>query len=359
MVVTDYFSSSYEEAREKFLSACYTANASIESFKNPATGTTGELLFTDVALIGPKDANNILVLGSGTHGVEGFAGSAIQTRLLKEGIAMGLKPDMSILMIHAINPYGFAYLRRWNEDNVDINRNFWDHSNPYPSNPGYEQLAYAIDPKSISLWANVKSCFRLFWYWVKNGTRKLKEAISGGQCTNPQGIFFSGTFDTWSNKTIRKIASSYLSNAERVIVIDFHTGLGPYGKAEIILNENEQSSAYKRSVEWWGDRVETTVSGESVSVHLQGTLKLAFPKMLPNAEVTAVSLEFGTLSALKVFWALRAENWLHHYGGEEYPDEKRIKDELLRVFYPDSNKWKTQVWKQGKEIVEQALVHLQ
>jgi len=127
-----------------------------------------------------------------------------------------------------------------------------------------------------------------------------------------------------------------------------------------ILNEKEESPVYKRAVEKWGDsRVKTTVSGKSFSVHSQATLKLAFPRMLPNTEVTAVSLEFGTLPAMKVFWALRAENWLHHYGGKGHQNAKRIKDDLLRAFYPDTEDWKSQVWKQGKEVVVQVLVHLQ
>jgi hypothetical protein len=354
-----YFSSDYQEARHKFLEASTAIGAKIESFKSPNSGPEGEPLYTDVALIGPKDASAILVLVSGTHGVEGFAGSGIQTGLLQQGIASSLKPNRSIVMIHAINPYGFAHLRRFNEDNVDLNRNFVDHTKPYPPNQGYKELANAINPKSISFWSNVKTGFNLFWYRLKNGKNKLIVAISYDQYTHPQGIFYGGQSEIWSNKTIRAIASRYLSNAERVEVVDFHTGLGPYGNAEVILNEEEYSLVYKRAVESWGDsKVKTTVSGKSVSVHLQATLKLAFPVMLPNAEVTAVTLEFGTLPAMKVFWALRAENWLHHHGGKGHPDAKRIKDDLLRAFYPDSEDWKSQVWKKGKEVVEQALVHL-
>lgn len=355
-----YFSSDYQEARHKFLEASNAIGAKIESFKNPNSGPEGEPLYTDVALIGPKDASAILVLVSGTHGVEGFAGSGIQTGLLQQGIASSLKPNMSIVMIHAINPYGFAHLRRFNEDNIDLNRNFVDHNKPYPTNQGYEELANAINPKSISFWSNVKTGFNLFWYRLKNGKNKLIVAISYDQYTHPQGIFYGGQSEIWSNKTIRAIASRYLSNAERVEVVDFHTGLGPYGNAEVILNEEEYSPVYKRAVEsWGGSRVKSTVSGKSVSVHLQATLKLAFPVMLPNAEVTAVTLEFGTLPAMKVFWALRAENWLHHHGGKGHPDAKRIKNDLLRAFYPDKEDWKAQVWKQGKEVVVQALVHLQ
>ena len=105
--------------------------------------------------------------------------------------------------------------------------------------------------------------------------------------------------------------------------------------------------------------MKSTAGGESVSTHLRGTVKLALPKMLPGVEVTAVSLEFGTVSATKVFRALRAENWLHHYGGSGYPGAEKIKDNLLRAFYPDDPEWKSKVWQQGRGVVEQVLTLLQ
>ena len=141
-------------------------------------------------------------------------------------------------------------------------------------------------------------------------------------------------------------------------MVDFHTGLGPYGHGEVIMNEPDQSPAYDRAVTWWGDRVRNSISGESVSIHLEATLKKGFSTMLPDAEITAVTLEFGTVEAMQVFKALRAENWLHHHGSISHPRAKEIKTELLRVFYPDNDVWKKQVWEQGKEVVEQVLDHL-
>jgi hypothetical protein len=354
----DYFSTNYKEACNKFLEAAQASGATIESFRNPHTGPHGEALYMDVAAIGPKSAKDILVLGSGTHGVEGFAGSGIQIGLLREGIASALKPNVRIIMIHAINPYGFAHLRRTNEDNVDLNRNFIAHTKPYPKSDGYLELADVISPKSISFWENTKLRLKFLWYRLKNGKAALKGAVSEGQYTHSKGLFFGGQKKTWSNKTLREIARRYLSNAHKVIFIDFHTGLGPYGNAEVIMNVNANDPAYKRAVQWWGDRVKTTVSRESHSVHIQGSLKLAIPKMVPHAEVTAVSLEFGTYPAKEVFWALRAENWLHHYGGENHPNAKTIKSELLKVFYPYTEEWKLKVWQQGKEIVNQALLSI-
>jgi predicted deacylase len=354
----NYFSSDYGEARRKFLDASRAAGAQVESFENHLEESEEASLFTDVALIGPNDADTILVLGSGIHGVEGFTGSAIQTGLLHEGLGSDLKPGMGIVMIHAINPYGFAHLRRFNENNIDLNRNFLDHSKPYPANPGYEELADVVSPKSISFWSNLRSIFKLFQYRLLNGKAELKKAISGGQYIDPQGVFYGGQNETWSNMTIRAITRRYLSKAKRVVVIDFHTGLGPYGNAEVILNEEKHSPSYKRAVEWWGDKAKTTASGESVSVHLDTTLKRAFSQMLPKTEVTAVTLEFGTYSELKVLWALRTENWLHNYGAREHPESNRIKTNLLRVFYPDDDIWKLKVWEQGQKLVEQVLTHI-
>jgi hypothetical protein len=355
--VMQYFSANYLEARQKFLDASHAAGADLEHFRNPHTGPQGEPLFTDVALIGPKDANTILVLSSATHGVEGFTGSAIQTALLQEGFGE-LPLDTALLFLHAINPYGFAHLRRFNEDNVDLNRNFADHTKPYPANPGYEVLAAAISPASLSMWANAKSTMKFFWYGLTNGRDALKQAISSGQYTHPQGLFYGGKEETWSNKTIRIIANQYLDSAKRVVIIDFHTGLGPYGNAEVIMNEPEQSPAYKRAVTWWGDRVRTTVSGGSVSIHLEATLKLGFSTMLPDAEITAVSLEFGTVEMKQVFWVLRAENWLHHHGSPDHPRAKEIKEDLLRAFYPDQDDWRIKVWEHGRTVVELVLQQL-
>jgi len=356
--VMKYFSVDYEEARTKFLDASRIAGADIVSYKNKHQGPEGESLFTDVALIGPSDAHTIIVIGSGTHGVEGFAGSAIQTGLLLDGVFSAVKPGLRIILIHAINPYGFAHLRRFNEENVDVNRNFFDHLTSFPANTGYEDLAGAIAPDSISFPANVKSIFKLFRYGLINRKTDLKNAISAGQHTHPKGLFYGGRNETWSNKTLKAICRRYLSNAKQVVYIGVHTGLGPYGKAEIILNEKKDSPSYKRALDWWGNIVQTTVHGDSVSVHLQTSLKLALSRILPGIEVTAVSLEFGTIPALKVFWALRAENWLYHYGRVYHPKAINIKMRLLRVFYPDDDAWKSQVWEQGREVVTRVLQQL-
>jgi len=355
---TKYFSADYREARERFLESARDTGADIQSFENPHPGPDGEPIFTDVAFWGPTDAKSILVLSCGTHGVEGFAGSGIQTGLLNEGLVPRVPAGVSLLMIHAVNPYGFAHIRRVNEDNVDLNRNFRDHSEEPPSNPGYERLADAVAPRSISTWSEVASWSRILGYWAIAGLPALQEA-SGGQYTHPKGLFYGGTTDTWSNRTIHSIADRYLSRSDEVIAIDFHTGLGPFGNAEVIVNLPIETPPGQRAVSIWGpDRVRSTTTSGSVSSHIESSLKNGLTRALPGVEVTAVSLEFGTVPITEVIKAQRAENWLHHHGGTDHPEAREIKMRLLRAFHPDSAEWEVTVWNQGNEVVEQSLAWL-
>ncbi len=118
MAAQAYFAADYAEARGKFLQACDHAGVAVESVDRPLPGPHGETLAIDHAWIGAPDAQRVLVTLSGTHGVEGFAGSGAQV----------------------------AWLRRVNEDNVDLNRNFVDHGRPYPRNSGFDQLVEALCP---------------------------------------------------------------------------------------------------------------------------------------------------------------------------------------------------------------------
>ena len=201
MDVAGYFSANYHEARESFLRAATTAGATLESHENAVRGPQDERLFTDVATLGRGDGPTKLALCSATHGVEGFAGSAIQTGLLDDGIATRLGPSTGLVLIHAINPYGFAHLRRVNEDNVDLNRNFVDHSKPPLANPNYAELADTIAPNRWSLDSRAVSLGRLLWLQASRGRPAVQAAITGGQYAYPQGLFYGGRSETWSNQT--------------------------------------------------------------------------------------------------------------------------------------------------------------
>ena len=104
-------------------------------------GPRGETLSTDVATVGPTDAQKRLVLVSGTHGVEGFYGSDSQIALLDNLRDHALPEDTCVVLVHLVNPWGTAWLRRVNEDNADVNRNYIDFTQEPPANTRIRNVA--------------------------------------------------------------------------------------------------------------------------------------------------------------------------------------------------------------------------
>ncbi len=353
---SDYFSADYAEARDAFLAAAGAAGIAIQSHLNDnAKAPDGSALYTDVARLGPADAPVTLLIQSGTHGVEGFCGSGVQVGFLKTLEQRELPALLQIVLIHAINPYGFAWLRRVTEDNVDLNRNFVDHALPYPPSPHYDTLVDAISPRDISTKAMREANAALRAFSEEQGAPALQAAISQGQYSHPDGVYYGGTFETWSNRTFREIAQASCAASKAVGLIDFHTGLGPYGYGELIIEVGPDDPAYARAHSWWGDSVKSTVGGESVSAHLSGTIDGVLPKMLPGVEVTAGAIEFGTKPSNEVFRALRKDNWLHAFGDPTGADAAAVKAEIRAAFYPDADDWKEMIWNRGREVIDQAI----
>lgn len=356
----DSFSRDYPEAREKFRSAAKSTGATLESIAHPERGPDGGELSTDIALIGPRNAARVLVMISGTHGVEGFCGSGAQVDLMKRGEASGLPADVAVLMIHAINPYGFAWLRRVTEDNVDLNRNWVDFAAPLPENPGYDALAEAIAPTSWSEAVQAASAKALAAYAGEHGALGLQQALSGGQYRHPRGLFFGGLAPTWSRRTQTAIFDAYLKGAERVAILDYHTGLGPWGFAEQIITDAPPSAGYRRARDWYGDAVTCpAIAGSSTSADIKGDGLAAAPLLLAHAEVTGMALEVGTRTIPEVMDALRADNWLHAHGDPQSPEARTLKQKIRDAFYGDAGDWKGMVAGQSLLACRQAIKGLQ
>ena len=150
MTVKLFFPHHYGAARTGFIAAAEAAELGITSrLLGGIKAADGGPLFLDTAWAGRRDARRALLLISGTHGVEGYFGSGVQTGLLRQGLAAQVPQDCKLVLLHALNPYGFSFDRRANEANADINRNFVDHAHP-PANTEYDVLAEAAAPKDIS-----------------------------------------------------------------------------------------------------------------------------------------------------------------------------------------------------------------
>ncbi len=355
------FASDYSEAREKFLSAARIADAAMARYDNPTKGPKGESLSTDVARIGPDDASKIVVTISSTHGAEGYCGSGVQVDWLASIGAGGLPKDTAALFIHAINPYGFAWTRRVTEEGNDLNRNYVDHSKPYPINTGYADIHDWLIPKDFGPNSVAQADAKLAEYRAKVGDKSYFTAMSGGQYSHPDGFFFGGGGPSWSNRTLHAIADKYLKGRSDVAAIDFHTGLGPYGYGEPITHYDIDSGGSRRVRAFWGESVTESKRGQTASAARDGLGHYGLNRVLkePETRLTMCTLEYGTFDRESGQKAFRADHWLHKYGDPLGTEAAPIRAAMRRQFYPETDDWKEAVLFRGHQIVRQAIAGLQ
>lgn len=354
MTISSHFSANYVEARAKFLAACEKRGVSVDTRLNPnAKGRQSEELYMDICRLGRPDASNVLILLSATHGVEGYCGSGVQIALLEQNHFSRLPEDVSIVMVHALNPFGFSHDRRVNEDNIDLNRNFLDFADTYRPDSGYSAIHAHIVPDDWDGPARKAANKQLAMFIEEHGMRAFQAAVSGGQYAHKDGIFYGGDRPSWSNDTFRSVLKEYAGHAERVGVIDFHTGLGPYGYGELIVIGSPEEKA--RAVRWYGDQVTDPDAGDSSSAPVVGTTGHGVCETLSQADIAFIALEYGTRDLTTVLTALRADNWLYEKGDVDSELGKEIKAQIRDACYPDADDWKQAVWSRATEIIDLAV----
>lgn len=352
------FPADYAGARDAFRAASHAAGAELEVFAHPLRGLQGEPLSLDLAWLGPREAPRVLLSISGTHGVEGLHGSGCQTGFLRTASAATLPPDTALLFIHALNPYGFSWLRRVNEDNIDVNRNCVDFAHP-PENLAYAELhplmrLSGLDPEEL-----VRIQAGLQAHMAQHGPRATAFAITGGQYTHPDGLFYGGTELCWSNRVLAQIAGRHLQQAQLLCVLDHHTGLGRYAHTELICRHPLGSEALVLARQWWGADVSSPDAGESASAVLGGNVRMALVDLCPQARVVAIALEVGTQDQRQVIAALLADNWLHQTGEPQSALGQAVRQGMRAAFFPDDEPWRAQSFARAMTIYDQGLQGMQ
>lgn len=350
------FSRSYAEARERFLAACANSGVPVKSYDNPARGPEGEALAMDAAWFGARDAGRVLVTVSATHGVEGFCGSALQIDWIARNGGTPPQGGLAVLHLHALNPHGFAWLRRVNEDGVDLNRNFVDFSETLPANPGYDALHAALLPAGAEPKALAEADAVIDAYRARHGQQALEIAISSGQYTRPAGLFYGGARPTWSRRMVEAVLADFdLASRHVVAAVDIHTGLGPFGYGELICDHPAGSAETLRGRRWYGESMTEPALGTSTSVAKYGLLDYGWQQALGPA-VTFVTLEFGTYPVEDMFRQLRLDHILHRTGAPDWgsPETQAAKATLKRHFFPDTAEWRAMVLARGREVLGQA-----
>lgn len=314
----------------------------------------GAPLVTHSAWFGASTASRVLVLISGTHGIEGYAGSAVLCDMLAR-LRKPLPDDLAILCIHALNAWGYAWHRRCDAQGIDLNRNFIDFSQRLPDNPGYTVLRAALFDEDST---RREAAFER--YRRQHGQTALEIAVSGGQYTDPAGPFYGGTGPAQGRRIVETLMHDYRLAQRRLAVIDVHTGLGDYGYGEIICDHAPDSDGAATAHRWYGDECTLPALGTSSSVPKTGLIDYAWHVIMPPGSCF-ITLEFGTQPTQTLFEVLlRDHRFRAHHGIQplSHPDYPALVAEMLAHFCPDDNDWRMQVLLRARDVIDAALMGL-
>ncbi len=351
------FSDDYFEARDKFLFAARVAGAKVKSVAHPLPAPNGETIHMDIAEYGPDDAQTGVLIVAGVHGPEAYCGSGIQIQMLRSPEIMAKYADVKLIFVHGHNPYGWAWCRRVDENNIDINRNYVDFSKPYSVNKDYKLVQHLFMPDDFD-----EAAEQAIYDWIaEHGQKKFATTAMVGQRIDENGLFYGGLRPSWTNQTFRREVLPLLAPQKKALLIDLHTGLGDYADGIILHVYPKDSPRAKMFNKWYDNKVDggmDVLDNDKVDYENSGSTVASFESFYPDKDTCAMVVEYGTGDLSKILMALIKDNWLHVKGDLDSAKGKAIKKELLHMLYPNTEEWKTGVWKHASWVLDKTAEHI-
>ena len=356
------FGATYSESRSLFLAACAAKDVFTATYPYRAgPGLFGEndqsaQIACDVAYFGDPAAETLLIVNSATHGAEGGCGSGLQTAWIQSGLGEELPETVGVLMIHALNPWGFAHLARTTEENVDLNRNFVDFAQKPAPNKAYNRFHPMAVPVDWSAKTEARLRDQIKSFRAEIGEAAFQNAMRAGQYDHPSGIGYGGAAPTWSRRLMEHLLGLYAAHRRQVAFIDLHTGIGPVGERTYLCFHGRGSSALTRAASWWGDAVLAgSADNEAGLTAYRGLLFEGITPIIPDVDLTVLCVEFGTTGFEEVQLAISADVWRRTCREKSAADDRRAADLIQRSFFPLDRAWQVQVLPLGLETIAQAI----
>ena len=351
----------YAAARQRFVSAVAAAGAVADTRVHPgATGPDGGALSVDTAWFGPRDAAKVLVSVCGTHGQEGFAGASAQLAWLAAGGLDTLPEDVAVFLIHGLNPWGWAHFSRTTENNVDLNRNFVTFDPPPVTSPVFGEVDAALRLAGPPTHEAVDACWgRLEGLMAAHGP-DVVSVISGGQYIIPDMINYGGAGPEWSNRMLADLLQHWVGHAEKVACMDWHTGVGSFGKPFFLVRNPRGSAGFARAEGWWGPNVTLHAGGNDgmPPVAYRGLVWDGAVAALPNADLTGGIIEFGTFPPVETMGAIVVDQWLRRTPEDGDPARDYWRQWQVSRLHPGDPAWGQAVCDAGVRLHASALAGL-
>ena len=329
-----YFCDHYDEARRAWQASTnlarrkYSTACRVERFVHQARGPESEELACELLYLDQSRVERHIVFISATHGIEGYAGSAIQRFLLHSLVQGNLTSpkETGIVFIHALNPWGMAWARRCDDQGIDVNRNFIDFNQPLPGNPNYGRVRSWLheadkELRSKGLDAVAKEL----------GQVEFDKAISSGQYSDAGGPFYGGMAPCFSNRVIEEVISRYGLAEKPMVVIDLHTGLGPWGYGELICDHPADSKNEHFARRLFGPAVAVTAKGASFSVPKSGLLDYRWHQVMSDNSCF-LTLEFGSYNTDHLFDVIIEDHQLWYKQQQHHQPASTMTQQRQRMF---------------------------
>ena len=354
--VARFFKTDYEKCRKQFLAACDKVSyLPRESRCWPLTLEGLPELAVDAVFFGNSQAQRVLVMISGTHGVEGYCGSAVQSFLLHEinQQTHPLPDDVAILMIHSLNPWGMYWARRCDHQGIDLNRNFVDFSQLPAADPRQQQVLDALLQESRD--ARNQALMQLMVQW---GQGEFERVVTEGQYDSPWAPFYGGRAPAFSAGVVDGIIEHWQLAQRELVVIDLHTGLGPWAYGELISDHPADSSGNRYATRLFGPAVANTLAGDSFSQPKHGLLDYRWHELMQE-KGCYLTLEFGTYATSELFDVLCQDHLFWRTGTPQNLQDKHylpVRESMLKHFCPRDLIWQQAVvfkaWQVMNRVVD-------
>ena len=349
------FLNSYEEVRDNLkarIEKLEAAGVRLESYSHAIDQNDG-LYIDNIYLPSGLLQTNLIVLTTGVHGMEGYIGSVMLDVFFDEIYPTLDTMHTGVLVVANVNPYGMKYMRRYNENNVDLNRNFildWDNFD-LATNKDYPKVEGFLSPTGSignGFWHEVGFYASLAGQALTVGADTISDALLGGQYEYPHGVYYGGTEDEASTEWLKRVFQRCLDSAyENIIHIDIHSGYGPRYNM-VIFNSVYETMTEAETKQAFGYDYVISHDSESFYATTGDTTDYFYrlaEKMQTSTQLFSTCFEFGTIgdgtfdSILSLKYTVD-ENRNHWYPTKNATTAEIIRQNYMELFYPTETKWR-------------------
>ena len=352
---SDSFYNSYDEIRKHLndrVSELRKEGSSVE-VSEYAVDENDDLYIDNIYLPSKNENKNLIVLTTGVHGMEGYIGSVMLDVFFEEIYPTIDTDTTGVLVVANVNPYGMKYMRRYNENNVDLNRNFildWN-SFDLTSNKDYPEVKEFLQPEGKignAFWHEAEFYASLAKEALTKGADKVSDALLTGQYEYAQGVYYGGTGDEVSTTYLKGVFNDCLEGEyENIVHIDIHSGYGPRYNM-VIFNSIYETMKEAETQEAFNYEYVISYDSESFYATTGDTTdyfyRLAESKNT-DKDLFSTCFEFGTIgdsfidSILSLKYTVD-ENRQHCFPSNNKIASEVVKENYKQLFYPTETKWR-------------------